>query len=238
MRYLIALAVLALALTAVAQPWRYVDEKGEVHYTNDVMQLPPKQRARVLKQLGLEADAGKSLPVGTGRRPGREDDAGVPMAPPAPSQPERAPPAPSPPERAPSAPSQPERAPPAAPQPAGAPRPAPPPRTSGGDEGAVDHPAAAPAGASAADEKRWQILVREARERIADAEHERDNARAALDQAQRQAITIPSGQAYAAREAAGAKLAETEQKVAEARAAFEQLQEDARRQGIPPGWLR
>ncbi len=220
MRYLIAVAVLALALSAVAQPWRYVDEKGTVHITSDIMELPPKQRARILERMGLAADAGKSLPIGTGRRPGREDerDAGAP--PPAPDPPATTPPARS--------------------QPAAAPRPAPaaPPRTLGGDENAVDRPGTAPTGDAAADEKRWQVLVREARERIADAEHERAGAQAALEQAQRQAITVPSGQALAAREAAQIALAGAEQKVALAKAALEALQEQARRQGVPPGWIR
>lgn len=41
---------LALVWTsaAQAQPWRYTDSKGRVHWTNDINQLPPKLRKRVL----------------------------------------------------------------------------------------------------------------------------------------------------------------------------------------------
>lgn len=34
-----------------AQPWRYVDKKGSVHYTDNPHELPPKQRAAALEQL-------------------------------------------------------------------------------------------------------------------------------------------------------------------------------------------
>ncbi len=42
------LALSLLALPAAAQPWRYTDDRGQVHWTNDVHQLPPHLRARVL----------------------------------------------------------------------------------------------------------------------------------------------------------------------------------------------
>lgn len=46
---LIALTVitlLGLAVPAAAQPWRYIDKKGGVNYTNNINNLPPKLRKK------------------------------------------------------------------------------------------------------------------------------------------------------------------------------------------------
>lgn len=56
---IVALCLLALPLTLLAQPWRYVDSKGQVHYTSNVDELPPKMRQRILDQWG---DAGVPPP--------------------------------------------------------------------------------------------------------------------------------------------------------------------------------
>lgn len=44
-------ALLGLAAPAAAQPWRYVDKKGRVHYTNDPNKLPAKKRKRAFEKL-------------------------------------------------------------------------------------------------------------------------------------------------------------------------------------------
>lgn len=190
MRWLIVALGAGLAVSAVAQPWRYVDENGQIHYTNDILALPKKQRERILRKMGLPADAGLSVPVG--RRPGRDaPDAGV------------------------------------QPVSGGEPAPRPKPETR-----------RRPERDEAAEEARWRRLAREAREKIADAEHARETARLAFEQASRQALTVTSGPNLAAKAAAQKALEKAEADLAAARKALEDLEERARRAGAPPGWLR
>ncbi|MEZ4465835.1 MAG: DUF4124 domain-containing protein [bacterium] len=40
MRLLAAAIALLLAVPVAAQPWRYVDRRGQVHYTNNPHELP------------------------------------------------------------------------------------------------------------------------------------------------------------------------------------------------------
>ena len=59
---LTVITLLGLCLPAAAQPWRYVDKKGHVNYTNNINSLPPKYRkkARALverKKLRAAAEA-------------------------------------------------------------------------------------------------------------------------------------------------------------------------------------
>ncbi|MCA9557858.1 MAG: DUF4124 domain-containing protein, partial [Myxococcales bacterium] len=48
MRGVIVGLALACAAPAAAQPWRYEDAQGRVHYTSDVNQLPKDKRDRIL----------------------------------------------------------------------------------------------------------------------------------------------------------------------------------------------
>ncbi len=70
----LALAACLLLGVAYAQPWRYTDDKGQVHWTNDPYQLPPTLRARVLarreaarskkaKRAKKKAEPSKGAPV-------------------------------------------------------------------------------------------------------------------------------------------------------------------------------
>jgi hypothetical protein len=150
--------------------------------------------------MGLQADAGKSLPVGVGHRPGMDDrDGGAP---------------PPPPPAIPAGPAHDETT-------AGAP---PPPPASGPTRDD--------------DEARWRHLVREAHERIADAETRREEAQAAFDQASRQSVLVTSGESLDAKAKAQQALDRAEAQVAAAKAALQALEEQARQQGVPPGWLR
>lgn len=45
------IAVLGLIAPAFAQPWRYVDKRGRVHYTNDPNKLPKNKRKRAQERL-------------------------------------------------------------------------------------------------------------------------------------------------------------------------------------------
>ncbi len=45
------LLVFALVGVSDAQPWRYTDDRGQVHWTNDVYQLPPRLRDRALAKI-------------------------------------------------------------------------------------------------------------------------------------------------------------------------------------------
>lgn len=54
------LLALCFALPAAAQPWRYVDSRGGVHFTNNPNELPPALRAKAkarLEQKRQEAEA-------------------------------------------------------------------------------------------------------------------------------------------------------------------------------------
>lgn len=50
-RLLALIAVIGLITPAFAQPWRYVDKKGRVHYTNDPNKLPKNKRKRAQERL-------------------------------------------------------------------------------------------------------------------------------------------------------------------------------------------
>ncbi len=72
-----------LAAPAAAQPWRYEDAGGRVHYTSDVNQLPKAQRDRILAAREAELKRRAALP-----------DAGAAPPPAArPAPPRRSPPA-------------------------------------------------------------------------------------------------------------------------------------------------
>lgn len=43
----LAVMISGVVATASAQPWRYVDKRGHVNYTNNINQLPPKLRKKV-----------------------------------------------------------------------------------------------------------------------------------------------------------------------------------------------
>lgn len=52
--HIVGAALAAFGLTmagpAMAQPWRYVDKNGAVHYTSNPYELPAKRQAKALKQ--------------------------------------------------------------------------------------------------------------------------------------------------------------------------------------------
>lgn len=53
----LALATCLLLGVAHAQPWRYTDDKGQVHWTNDPYQLPPKLRDKALARREAKREA-------------------------------------------------------------------------------------------------------------------------------------------------------------------------------------
>ena len=53
--WLLGLLVTAPALGA--QPWRYTDDQGQVHWTNDIYQLPKRQREAVQAKRKARAEA-------------------------------------------------------------------------------------------------------------------------------------------------------------------------------------
>lgn len=85
---------------------------------------------------------------------------------------------------------------------------------------------------------RWQRLLREADERIADAQHKLEAARIALDTASRQAVVITTGPTMAARAAAIEAVKQCEADLLAAKKAKDDLLEQARQENVPPGWLR
>lgn len=85
---------------------------------------------------------------------------------------------------------------------------------------------------------RWQRLLREADERISDAQHTLDSARQAAEVASRQAVLMGSGQNLAARAAALDAQKKAEDDLALAQKAKTDLLEKARVEGVPPGYLR
>ena len=85
---------------------------------------------------------------------------------------------------------------------------------------------------------RWQRMMREADEKIADTRHQVETAKIALDAAVRQAITVPTGQSQTARTAAVDAVAAAEAALAAAQKAKEALLDRARQEGVPPGYLR
>lgn len=95
--------------------------------------------------------------------------------------------------------------------------------------------------AASADEllkMRWQRLLREADEKIADAQHRVDTARQAAETAARQAVLVTSGQSMAAKVAALEAQKQAELDLEAARKAKVDLLERARVEGVPPGYLR
>lgn len=61
-RLILALVGASMWLTtaASAQPWRYLDARGNVHYTSSPAELPPEKRARILKALKAKRDAAEA----------------------------------------------------------------------------------------------------------------------------------------------------------------------------------
>ncbi len=49
-----------LISTASAQPWRYIDRRGNVHYTSSPAELTPKQRERAMKALEAKREAAEA----------------------------------------------------------------------------------------------------------------------------------------------------------------------------------
>jgi sugar-specific transcriptional regulator TrmB len=85
---------------------------------------------------------------------------------------------------------------------------------------------------------RWQRLVREADERIRDAEHAVESAKKTLDVAANQVVLMTTGHTMAARAAAVEALKKAEAEVEVARKAKVDLLERARLENVPPGYLR
>jgi hypothetical protein len=85
---------------------------------------------------------------------------------------------------------------------------------------------------------RWQRLLREADERIRDAEHGLESAKQTLDVAARQVVLMTTGHTMAARAAAVEALKKAETDLEAARKAKVDLLEQARRENVPPGYLR
>lgn len=85
---------------------------------------------------------------------------------------------------------------------------------------------------------RWQRLLREADDKIADAQHKVDSARQAAEVASRQAVLVGSGQNMAARVAAMDAQKKAEADLAAAQKAKVDLLEQGRVEGVPPGYLR
>ncbi len=85
---------------------------------------------------------------------------------------------------------------------------------------------------------RWQRLLREADESIADAQHKLDVAKQAVDVSARQAVLLATGPNIAARAAALEAQKKAETDLAAAQKAKADLLEKARVEGVPPGFLR
>lgn len=85
---------------------------------------------------------------------------------------------------------------------------------------------------------RWQRLLREADDRIHDAEHGLESAKHTHDAAARQAVLMTTGHSMAARATAIEALKKAESDLEAARKAKVDLLEQARRENVPPGYLR
>lgn len=196
--WMLAAAVLLWASAAAAQPWRYVGADGAVHWTNNVHELPPKQRDAILKAQE-EAEARKA-----------EQQQKVKRTTPA----ARLRPAPEP------APT--PRPAPVAPQAVPAQRAVPPvPKMTEGDQRA-----------------RWRARLDDLQAALADAKHRAEVKRLEAEAANRaagpfahQAKIAEAQEKRRAHEAAQAKVKAAED-------AIIRLREEARRAGVPPGWVR
>ena len=85
---------------------------------------------------------------------------------------------------------------------------------------------------------RWQRLLREADEAIADAQHKLDAAKQSVEVTARQAVLMTTGPNIAARAAALEAQKKAETDLAAAQKAKTDLLEKARVEGVPPGFLR
>ena len=85
---------------------------------------------------------------------------------------------------------------------------------------------------------KWQRLVHEADDRIADARHTLETATITRDTAARQTVMMPTGPNLAARAAAEEAVKAAQASIAAAEKAKVDLLEQARQAGVPPGWFR
>jgi hypothetical protein len=105
------------------------------------------------------------------------------------------------------------------------------------DRSFATEPGAAPAASAASDEaaerQRWHQRAVEARQRVSDAEAKLADAEAAVTHMR--ARRYPRGEAAAAREA---DVESAKKELADAQKAQADLEDEARRAGVPPGWIR
>lgn len=99
-------------------------------------------------------------------------------------------------------------------------------------------PASSYADAEELTKQRWQRLMMDADHQIADAQHRLEVSRMALDGTARKVVLITTGDALAANEAALLAVKAAEVAASTSLAAKVELLERARREGVPPGYLR
>ena len=195
--WLLALLVTAPALGA--QPWRYTDDQGQVHWTNDIYQLPKRQREAVQAKRKARAEAQAEARAAQQPKSGEAPTAGT------------------------DAPRQDAEQPPAAALMRGvftAPptmRSAPKPLARGSRKatkrGGVD----------------WGQRIRDAEARLQGAKTDLARGKEALVKARRQALIVPSGRAFAQRTMAEKQVARLEGLVGEARSALLRIRDAAPR---------